>query len=539
MQRIVIIDIGSNSARLVISHIYKNGAYNMVYNQKEALRLSQKVDGNNLLTEEAFASTIDTMRSFAHMCKIYQADKTIAVATAAIRNASNGADLVAKVAEQTGIQLHIISGNTEAYVSYLGVINTLDVKNGIIFDLGGGSTELILFKNRKILESVSLPLGAVNTTGMFNIRNEMPANVYNDLTAFIMSRLSQYPWLKQNNLPLIGVGGTARTIAKIIQRGKKYPATKIHNYAYPVQTFRTFFNKLRLTNLEQRKKISGLSTERSDIILAGTSIISCLLEATGAKKLITSGCGLREGLFYDYYSKSNNVPLIAKNILERSRENTLRLFESDTGHARHITKLALAMFDGWMELHKVRKSNRRLLETAALLHDIGITINFYSHARHSAYMIQNAKLFGLTHKEQIITSAIAGWHNGVSKNYFKSRFYKEMLTESNWKLINKLSLLLALAESLDYSEMRMVHTLTPSFNKKNAILAIHAEQMPTIEMHQIQDHLSWFKKTFGVELKIEVIQDPEDMLIPEEDAPDSALDRLLQELDADKPQKEG
>ncbi len=538
MQRIAIIDIGSNSARLVISHIYKNGAYNMVYNQKEALRLSQKVDGQNLLTEEAFTSTIDTMRSFAHMCKIYQADKTIAVATAAIRNASNGGELVAKVAELTGIQLHIISGNTEAYISYLGVINTLDVKNGIIFDLGGGSTELILFKNRKILESVSLPLGAVNTTGMFNIRNEMPSNVYNDLNAFIMSRLSQYPWLKQNNLPLIGVGGTARTVAKIIQRAKKYPATKIHNYAYPVQTFRSFFNKLRLTNLEQRKKISGLSAERSDIILAGSSIISCLLEATGAKKLITSGCGLREGLFYDYYSKSNNVPLIAKNILERSRENTLRLFESDTGHAHHITKLALAMFDGWMELHKVRKSYRRLLETAALLHDIGITINFYSHARHSAYMIQNAKLFGLTHKEQIITSAIAGWHNGVSKNYFKSRFYKEMLTESNWKLINKLALLLALAESLDYSEMRMVHTLTPSFNKKNAVLTVHAEHMPTIEMHQLQDHLSWFKKTMGVELKVEVIQDPEDMLVDDEGESDSALDRLLQELDADKPQKQ-
>ena len=538
MQRIAIIDIGSNSARLVISHIYKNGAYNMVYNQKEALRLSQKVDGQNLLTEEAFTSTLDTMRSFAHMCKIYQADKTIAVATAAIRNASNGPELVAKVAEQTGIQLHIISGKTEAYISYLGVINTLEVKNGIIFDLGGGSTELILFKNRKILESVSLPLGAVNTTGMFNTRNEMPPNVYNDLNAFVMSRLAQYPWLKQSNLPLIGVGGTARTVAKIIQRAKKYPATKIHNYSYPIQTFRSFFNKLCLTNLEQRKKISGLSTERSDIILAGSSIISCLLEATGAKKLITSGCGLREGLFYDYYSKSNNVPLIAKNILERSRENTLRLFESDTAHARHITKLALAMFDGWMELHKVRKSYRRLLETAALLHDIGITINFYSHARHSAYMIQNAKLFGLTHKEQIITSAIAGWHNGISKNYFKSRFYKEMLTENNWKLINKLSLLLALAESLDYSEMRMVHTLTPSFNKKNALLTLHAEHYPTIEMHQLKDHLSWFKKAFGVELKAEVIEDPEDMLLPSEEAPDTALDRLLQELDADKPAKQ-
>ena len=325
MQRIAIIDIGSNSARLVISHIYKSGAYNMVYNQKEALRLSQKVDASNMLTEEAFTSTIDTLQSFAHMCKIYKVDRTIAVATAAIRNADNGSELVAKVAEATGIQLHIITGSTEAYISYLGVINTLDVKNGIIFDLGGGSTELILFKNRKILESVSLPMGAVNTTGMFNTRNEMPANVFSDINVFIMSRLAQYPWLKQNGLPLIGVGGTARTVAKIIQRAKKYPATKIHNYTFSSQVYRSFFNKLRVTNLEQRKKISGLSNERSDIILAGSSIISCLIEATGATKLITSGCGLREGLFYDYYSQSNDVPLIADNILARSRENLQKL----------------------------------------------------------------------------------------------------------------------------------------------------------------------------------------------------------------------
>ena len=505
MQRIAIIDIGSNSARLVISHIYKNGAYNMVYNQKEALRLSQKVNDKNMLTEESFISTIDTMKSFAYMCKIYQADKTIAVATAAIRNSVNGSELVARVAEETGIKLHIISGNTEAYISYLGVINTLDVKNGIIFDLGGGSTELILFKDRKILESVSLPIGAVNTTSMFNTRNVMPPNVYSDVSFFITSRLDQYPWIKENEMSLIGVGGTARTVAKIIQRTKKYPATKIHNYAYNVQTYREFFNNLRNTNLEQRKKISGLSNERSDIILAGSSIINCLFDVTGAKKLITSGCGLREGLFFDYYSKINHVPLIAKDVLSMSRQNMLHLYENtDTNHAHHITHLALSMFDGWKELHKLSSSYRRLLETAALLHDIGITINFYSHARHSAYMIQNAKLFGLTHKEQIITAAIAGWHNGVSKNYFKDRFYREMLTESNWKAINKLALLLALAESLDYTETTQIHVIEPKLNKKTAMLKLYAQGIPSIEMHQIKSHLSWFKKTFETELKIQL-----------------------------------
>lgn len=512
MQRIAIIDIGSNSARLVISHIYKNGAYNMVYNQKEALRLSQKVNEKNMLTEEAFTSTIETMKSFAYMCKIYKADKTIAVATAAIRNSSNGAELVQRVAEETGIQLHIITGNTEAYISYLGVINTLDVKDGIIFDLGGGSTELILFKDRKILESVSLPVGAVNTTAMFNTRNVMPPNVYSDVSFFIMSRLEAYPWVKQNGLPLIGVGGTARTVAKIIQRSKKYPATKIHNYSYTVQTYREFFNNLRNTTLEQRKKISGLSSERSDIILAGSSIINCLFDATGAKRLITSGCGLREGLFYDYYSKANHVPLIAKDILAMSRENMLNLYEkTDSSHARHITELALAMFDGWSQLHGLRKNYRRLLETAALLHDIGITINFYSHARHSAYMIQNAKLFGLTHKEQIITSAIAGWHNGVSKNYFKDRFYKEMLTESNWKTINKLALFLALAESLDYTETKQINVIEPGMNKKTATLKLFAHGIPSIEMHQIKEHLPWFKKTFGVELKVQLAEEEQEV----------------------------
>lgn len=512
MQRIAIIDIGSNSARLVISHIYKNGAYNMVYNQKEALRLSQKVNEKNMLTEEAFTSTIETMKSFAYMCKIYKADKTIAVATAAIRNSSNGAELVQRVAAETGIQLHIITGNTEAYISYLGVINTLDVKDGIIFDLGGGSTELILFKDRKILESVSLPVGAVNTTAMFNTRNVMPPNVYSDVSFFIMSRLEAYPWVKQNGLPLIGVGGTARTVAKIIQRSKKYPATKIHNYSYTVQTYREFFNNLRNTTLEQRKKISGLSSERSDIILAGSSIINCLFDATSAKRLITSGCGLREGLFYDYYSKANHVPLIAKDILAMSRENMLNLYEkTDSSHARHITELALAMFDGWSQLHGLRKNYRRLLETAALLHDIGITINFYSHARHSAYMIQNAKLFGLTHKEQIITSAIAGWHNGVSKNYFKDRFYKEMLTESNWKTINKLALFLALAESLDYTETKQINVIEPGMNKKSATLKLFAHGIPSIEMHQIKEHLPWFKKTFGVELKVELAQEEQEV----------------------------
>lgn len=503
MQRIAIIDIGSNSARLVISHIYKNGAYNMVYNQKEALRLAHLVE-NNKLTPEAFEVTLATMRNFAQMCQLYHVDKTIAVATAAIRNSDNGKELVDKVAQEVGIQLHIISGNTEAYISYLGVINTMDYNDGIIFDLGGGSTELVLFKDRKIVNSVSLPFGAVNLTDIFHTRAEMLPSVYTDIRFFLSTKLAEYPWLKQSNLPLIGVGGTARTLAKIIQREKKYPNTKLHNYAYQVRQFRTTFSKLRETKLEDRSKISGLSASRSDIILGGCAIISCLLDATTCKNIITSGCGIREGLFFDYYAKSRQEPVIAENILERSRENILNLHTANTEHARQVTHLTMTMFKKWSHLHKVDESYAKLLETAALLHDIGITINYYSHARHSAYMIQNANLFGLTHREQVLAAAVAGWHNGVSKNYFRDKFYKDMLNDDDWKIVTKLSCMLALAEAMDDTETKVVRAIDPSFSKGKAKLTIYARNQMNVELQLLNGHLSWFKKTFGVPLTIEV-----------------------------------
>lgn len=275
------------------------------------------------------------------------------------------------------------------------------------------------------------------------------------------------------------------------QRATKYPTTKIHNYKLTVQAFRGIFNRLKNSTLEERRKISGLSSDRADIIIAGAAIINALFEVTESKQLITSGCGLREGLFYDYYSKERGIPLIAEDILARSTDNILNLYTPDLTHSHHITNLALTMFDAWKPLHGLGKNCRRLLKTAALLHDIGITINFYSHARHSAYMIQNAKLFGLTHKEQLLTSAVAGWHNGISKSYFsRDPLYMTMLTENNWQTVSRLALLLALAESLDYTQTGILSITRAGINNEGAFLELKEHGNPVIELHQIRAHLN-------------------------------------------------
>ncbi len=502
MQRIAIIDVGSNSARLVITQIYKSGAFNMVYNQKEALRLAQKVDAKGYLTETAFADTIECINSFATMCRLFGADKIVAVATAAIRNAPNGKALVTAVNNATKINLEIISGETEAYMSYLGVVNTLSIKDCLIFDLGGGSTELILVRDRRIVHSISLPLGCVNLTTAFNTRNKMSVEVYNKLHKKVLEYTSKAPWLNDLKLPLIGVGGTARTVAKMEQRRSKYFSSKIHNYQFPTINLKRTFKTLQPTTFEDRKKIPGLSAERADIIMAGMSIIKILADRTRSSKLIISGCGLREGLFMQYYSNLKKQPLLTQDILARSTENVLALYSTDPQHSQHITNLALAMFDGWQSLHKLDARWRLLLKTAALLHDIGITINYYSHARHSAYMIDNARIFGLSHKEQVMAAIIAGWHNGISRNLIKSKQYKDILTATDMRRLGRMALLLALAESLDYSQTNQISSVRPSLGKKGALLSITSETVPSIELYQLKQQFKWFKKAFSKNLQL-------------------------------------
>ena len=341
---------------------------------------------------------------------------------------------------------------------------------------------------------------------MFNIRGTMSNSVLSDVNYLLASKINRYSWLKNTKLPLIGVGGTARTVARIIQKEHHYPASKIHNFVVTAPTVRSLFKRLRGLSLEDRKKVPGLSAERSDIILGGMAIISFLLDLTGGKKIITSGCGLREGLFYDYYARQRFVPLIADDILETSTWNVLRLYSNNIEHCVHVADLAMTMFDNWCSPLGINRRYRRLMRVTSLLHDIGITINYYSHARHSAYMILNAKLFGLTHAEQMMCAVVAAWHNGQSKSYFRNHAYRSLLTDKEWDQVGRMAVLVGLAECLDYTEGAKIAGVSPSIDGKKAVLEITSTDGPAvIELHQLEEKKPWFRKTFGMDLDIRIV----------------------------------
>lgn len=507
MKRIAFIDLGSNSVRFVIYEISKTGSYRLIYQEKESVRLSANMWGTHELTKEAMERSLRALKGFVHMADAMEANTIKAVATAAVRLAKNGDAFIESVKERTGLDLECIAGEEEARLGFLGVINTIGLKDFIIFDLGGASTEITLVRNRYITKSVSLPIGALTLTGTYQKGDEYTPKEFDKLTKVVKKTIKEHTWLRNVKLPLLGIGGTARNIAKMDQRKLSYPITKLHNYEIPYHRFHEILEEVKGKTLEERKKISGLSSERADIIIAGLTIVEELFNYVNTKTLVVGGCGLREGLFYDYYGLHYlGGNSIIDDILVHSAENVLLgMTKHELVHAKYITDLAIKLYDELEPLHRADKNTRRCLIAASLLHDIGKRINYYSHARHGCYMLVNSNLYGLSHVEQAFSAFLVMNSHGLTPKEYKNFLYGKLLDQEQRLLGQKISIILALAEALDESHEQFIRHLSVNLKYTSVQLVVTYLNGRDISVTKaaVEKLGKSFKKEFKKTLEIE------------------------------------
>ena len=507
MERIAFIDLGSNSVRFVIYEISDTGSYRLIYQEKDSIRLSENMWGRHALTEEAMARALRSLQSFVHMAEAMDVDSIKAVATAAVRLANNGNDFIERVKAETGLILECISGEEEARLGFLGVINTIGLNDFVIFDLGGASTEVTLVKNRNIKYSTSLPIGALTLTGTYQKGDELTDKEYQKMVKVIKATISEHSWLKNAKIPLLGIGGTARNIAKMDQRKLSYPITKLHNYEVPYHRFIELLDEVKSKPLAQRKKISGLSSERADIIIAGMTIVQELFNYVNSKTIVVGGSGLREGLFYDYYGTQylGGNPIIP-DILIHSAENVLLgMTKHELVHAKYIAKLADTLFIQWKPLHKADINLRRCLQVAALLHDIGKRVNYYSHARHGCYMLVNSNLYGISHVEQAFCAFLVMNSHGLTPKEYKNFLYGKLLDDEQRLMGQKLAIILAIAEALDESHEQLISEVRTKINTDDVYLTIMYPKERDISVTEaaVNKLVKAFKKEFKRHLHIE------------------------------------
>ncbi len=302
MSHFAVIDLGSNSARMSAWAIDEAGDYTPVLKLKEMVRLSEGMGPERILKEPAMQRTIDALKSFRE-----QADKlpdlTIkAYATAATRQARNQKHFLKRVKEECNIEIEVIPGTKEAEFDYLGVINTLPVQNALIMDTGGASTELILVLNGKMTNLISIPFGSVNLSERFVHSDPITASELFGLMTAVNRTFNGIWWLrKAQNLPLIALGGSNRTLAKIERRKEHFKNfEEIHGFRMYAPEINKIFSEILDANLEQRKAMPGLSKDRADIIVAGLIPVVTMMRYNDVDRLIFSQNGLREGALFEH-----------------------------------------------------------------------------------------------------------------------------------------------------------------------------------------------------------------------------------------------
>lgn len=495
MKKMAIIDLGTNSVRINIIDINSRGGYSIIDSAKEGVRLSEGLYETGKIHINAVNRTLMALRYFKTLADIHEVESIHALFTGA-RVAQNREGFINKINEETGLEFISISGEKEAYYTYLGVVNSMVCDNCVLIDIDGGSTEIIWVENREFHKSVSLPIGSIVLTEMFSDISKKKKRIQTAL-AYVQKELEKIEWLNQlKNYPLIGVGGTIRALGRIDKSMNKYPIRNIHNYHLTTGELDFLFDKVFVKPDGKEGEIEGVHRERADHITMGLIPLYSLIHMIESKEMHISGNGLRNGYFYETFFTAMDQAVIVEDVLAHSCENLVKCFDIKTIHATHVKNIALTLFDQLMSLHEFSVKDRKLLEVAGLLHDVGMSVGYYDHHLHGMYLLMYTRINGLRIKEHLKVAFLVGNHriDGI-KDIIGD--YRSMFSKKEIQNILQLSIFLQIAEQLDRTMSGKIEKVDVEFPDGYVIINLYAKEIPTIEIESAKGFNEEFKKAFG------------------------------------------
>ena len=502
MVKIAIIDLGSNSARLVIANIMPGGYFMVIDELKEPVRLAQDMEIDGFLRPLRIQQTIKTLKTFRTLYESHGVSKVFAYATAAVRHAKNQKSFIDEVQSSCGIKLQVLSQEEEATFVYQGVINSMEVPKGLIVDIGGGSVKMIYYNRRVMIAQDTLPFGAVTLSEKF-ARHGTPEECQSAITAYVTEHLEKLDWLKNLDpeTQLIGVGGSLRNLGKISRKLKKYPLAMAHNYHIPFTEFETIYDTIKPLAPEKLMRIKGLSSARADIFPAALSVVEAIKNYTDFNEIIIGGAGLREGAMFRYACPTVMEKPIS-DILGHSIYTLLHHFDMNIQHAEHVFDLSMQLFRQLKVIHKLPRPYVKVLRVASMMHDIGTSLKFYDHHKHSMYVILNSNLYGIPQKDLIMASMVAALHYRDGLEQLDCQKYLDILTEEEIAAVRKLGVIVRIAECFDRSCGGAIVGLSCDVLGDSVILKTKTQGDCTLEIKDALGALPEFKRAFRKNLEI-------------------------------------
>jgi len=464
--RLAAIDLGSNSFHLVIVEVSASGSFQVIGREKEMVRLGAGTLSRHRLPAESMRRGLDTLRRYKRLCENQRVDTLLAVATAAIREAANGEDFLESVGRELDLWPKAIAGEEEARLIYLAALHSihLEGRRGLVVDIGGGSVELAVGVGSRLESAVSEKLGVLRLAERFAHSDPLSAKDEARLEAHVRQTLGAEPArIRAGGYErAIGTSGTILALGSLahkMETGRR-PET-LHHVTVQASTLRALRKRLLGTDWRGRLRIPGLDEERADIIVPGAVLLDTLLDALGVAELTLCEWSLREGILLDFIHSHPRTVAQAEavpDVRQRSVTDLAERCDWDEPHARHVAALAASLFERTRRRHGLGESERALLETAALLHDIGHHISYPGHHKHTYYLVKNGDLRGFTPQEVEIVANVARYHRRGHPG--KRHTAYAALPKAARRTVRVLAGLLRIADALDRGHRQAVRALT-------------------------------------------------------------------------------
>lgn len=510
------IDVGTNSIHMVVVKVQPSlPAFTIIDREKETVRLGNFSEQTGELSEEAMARGLAALKRCRAIAESFNAEDIIAVATSAVREATNGQDFLNRVETEVGLNVSLISGTEEARRIYLGVLSGMEFhgRPHAIIDIGGGSTEVILGTGEPHRFLSSTKVGAVRLTARFVHTNPISDEEFTYLKAYVRGRMEPpIDDLKRHLSPdepfrLVGTSGTIECLAALIADSRLgMVPDPLNGFQLSLEELREWVERLRQMTYAERLALPEMSARRAEIIVAGAVILQETMELLGAESLTICERALREGVVVDWmlvHGLIEDRMQFQSSVRERSVLNTAQKYSVPYDRSDRIAHYALQLFDATQgHLHNWGDPERELLWAAAILHNCGHFISHSSHHKHSYYLIRNGELLGYTEAEIEVIANLARYHR-KSQPKKKHDNYRNLPSKYHRYLVTQLSPLLRLAVALDRRGIGAIARLTVTYDADQQELRLdlhpsHPHDDCASELWNLQDKKAWFEEEFQV-----------------------------------------
>ena len=505
MPRYAAIDIGSNSVRMLAAETAPGRPTRILAAERQVTRLGAGVFLDGRIPAETIHLVCEDLARMAQVYRKLDVVGVRAVATSAVRDASNQQEFLERASQVLGTPVEIISGQEEARLIHLGVEARwpqLD-KRILIVDVGGGSAEVILADHGALSEAFSKPLGAVRLMEVF-LKSDPPVPLelhrmheyIDEKLATPLRRIGAGPFDR-----VVATSATAAAIVCAVNRVRRSRRDEADRLKATLAQIRRFYREICERDLASRRKIVGIGPKRAELIVAGTAVFLRVLELFHQPSLHYSSAGVRDGIIADLTARGVGRELSMLNRDQRRAvEQMARRYGVQVTHARKVADLARRLFESLQSLHRLPPSFGKLLEAAAYLHDVGHYVSDTAHHKHSYYLVINSDLPGFTDTERQMIALLCRYHRRAMPVSRHSPF--QTLDPEARRAILLLTPLLRIADSLDRSHDQRVSDLQVQLRNASVAIALESGQDTDLEMWAAERVADSFRETYQLPLTL-------------------------------------